>query len=341
MESKLISIIVPVYNTNIFLPKCINSILNQTYKNIELILVDDGSTDDSGDICEEYATKDSRVIVIHKKNEGQGVARNVALDIANGDYIGFVDSDDYILPNMFSKMVCFIERFEADIAVCGVINDHFLIKKECPKQSSFKLYNKEELFISFFREPYIRSILCNKLFKAELFADIRFSNIRAREDNDLIYKVFDKCVKAIYVPECLYVQHIRPGSTEQSDFSDEKLKSIYVVGNMTMYIKKHMPSIANYTELFRATAIKNAMREILLSKNFSDWRDKYFELFNELKNELDIHNCHDKVNDEKYMNLKKVEENQYTFVIRCRLNRLKLLIINFVKEMLIKTRSLV
>ena len=101
--SDLISIIIPVYNVAVYLPRCLDSILAQTYKNLEIILVDDGSKDNSGKVCDEYALKDSRIKVIHQKNQGVSVARNAGLRIAKGDYIGFVDSDDYIETNMYEN----------------------------------------------------------------------------------------------------------------------------------------------------------------------------------------------------------------------------------------------
>ena len=114
----LISVIIPVYKVERYLPRCIDSILSQTYKNIELLLIDDGSPDSSGDICDEYAEKDPRVRMFHKENGGVSSARNLGLDEAKGDYIGFVDSDDYIAPGMYEKLVELIEDNNADIAVC-------------------------------------------------------------------------------------------------------------------------------------------------------------------------------------------------------------------------------
>ncbi len=116
MEDKLISIIIPVYNVERYLRECIDSIIAQTYKNLEIILVDDGSSDKSGEICDEYSKKDSRIKVIHKKNGGLSDARNVALDITKGDYIGFIDSDDYIEKDMFQILYNLAEEYNAEIS---------------------------------------------------------------------------------------------------------------------------------------------------------------------------------------------------------------------------------
>lgn len=116
MEEKLISIIVPVYNVEKYLKECIDSVISQTYKNLEIILVDDGSTDKSGEICDEYSKKDSRIKVIHKENGGLSDARNVALDIAKGEYIGFVDSDDYVEKDMFETLYKLAEEHNTEIS---------------------------------------------------------------------------------------------------------------------------------------------------------------------------------------------------------------------------------
>jgi len=119
MCDEKISIVIPIYNTEQYLDKCVDSVLNQTYKNLEVILVDDGSTDDSGKICDYYAAKDQRVVIIHQRNQGNNVARKNGVKIANGDYVGFVDSDDWIEPDMYQCMVDNIKKNNADIVSVG------------------------------------------------------------------------------------------------------------------------------------------------------------------------------------------------------------------------------
>ena len=117
-ENSLISVIVPVWNAHEYLNKCVDSIINQTYKNLEIILVDDGSTDDSLKICQEYEKHDNRIRVFHKENGGQGSARNYALDRCKGSYIGFVDNDDWLFPNMYKRLLELLKKYDADIARC-------------------------------------------------------------------------------------------------------------------------------------------------------------------------------------------------------------------------------
>ncbi|MDR1008372.1 MAG: glycosyltransferase [Campylobacteraceae bacterium] len=175
MSMPLISVIVPVYNVEQYLKKCLNSITNQTYKNLEIILVDDGSPDNCGKICDEYAAKDKRVRVIHKNNGGLSDARNAGLDIASGEYIAFVDSDDYIDLQAYEELIDIALKEESDI----VISSFYYVKKSgiFLYEKSLKGLNKEEILYQFLSDNYHSSV-CNKFFKAELFEKLRFTHIR-------------------------------------------------------------------------------------------------------------------------------------------------------------------
>ena len=173
---KLVSIIVPVYNVAPYLKKCISSILEQSYKRIELILVDDGSTDGSQSICDEYAKTDSRVVSLHKSNGGQASARNMGLDVAKGDYISFVDSDDWIHENMIEKLIDVAYSTNADIVSCGAF---FVFPDEIvPKSKNTGIVSecsKEYVLMNFFDDSgIIRSEVWNKLYKKEIIGNTRF-----------------------------------------------------------------------------------------------------------------------------------------------------------------------
>ena len=167
--SKLISVIVPVYNVEKYLEKCVSSIVNQTYKNLEIMLVDDGSTDSSGKMCDEFAKKDDRIKVIHKPNGGLSDARNSALKIAKGDYIGFVDSDDYIADDMFETLCDLMEDNNSDISIVSfyeIYNNKLIgVRDSKELENMTKLEAMKELLI----DSKIQSYAWNKLFKRELF----------------------------------------------------------------------------------------------------------------------------------------------------------------------------
>ena len=196
-----ISIIVPIYNVEPYIHKCVDSILNQTYKNIEVILVDDGSPDNCGKICDEYAEKDDRVVVIHKENGGLSDARNAGLDKATGECIGFVDSDDYIAPNMYEKLYAALKENEAEIAYCNVVrclNENYYYNT---LQQSKVMTGPEYLFG---KHAAFWTIAVNKLYKRSLFINVRYPKGKLHEDEFVIHEIMFSCNKVIYIQDNLY-----------------------------------------------------------------------------------------------------------------------------------------
>lgn len=196
--SAIISIIVPIYNVDNYLEKCIDSILNQALEEFELVLVNDGSTDNSGAICDKYSNKDERVKVIHKKNGGVSSARNVGIKNANGDYIGFVDPDDYVDIDMYKKLYELCIKSNSDIAICKLgreINGNIINKSD--DEGLLELNNLEGMRELFKGELY-RFSLCNKLFNKKCFENIKFPEGRIHEDLSTTYKLFANSNKSIY-----------------------------------------------------------------------------------------------------------------------------------------------
>lgn len=202
--NKLISVIVPVYNVEKYIDKCIKSILNQNYKELEIILVDDGSTDKSGEICDEYAKKDDRIKVIHKINGGLSDARNAGLNIAKGEYIGFVDSDDYIDNDMYSTLFDLIQKHKADISIVSF--REFMNGKVIDIQDSKQLdiFNRTEGIQELLLDKKIQSYAWNKLFKAELFKNIKFPTGKNFEDIATTLLLFEKTQKIVRLEEPKY-----------------------------------------------------------------------------------------------------------------------------------------
>ncbi len=186
MTNPLISVIIPVYNVEKYIRQCLNSIIAQTYTNLEIILVDDGSTDNSGKICDEYAKKDNRIKVIHKQNEGLPSARNVALKVCSGQYVGFVDSDDHISSDMYEYLYNLITENNADISMCNM----FIEKNEQRIKSNiidtlYKCVTQEE----FFKFPCWR-VVWNKLYRSSLLRNFSFtSGISYGEDTLFLFEV--------------------------------------------------------------------------------------------------------------------------------------------------------
>lgn len=212
MEEDLISVVIPIYNVEKLLKKCILSVINQEYKNLEIILVDDGSTDSSGIICDEIATIDNRIKVIHKENGGLSSARNAGIDIATGKYIGFVDSDDYIDKRMYKELYNSLKNNDAEIAVCSrnVVDEQGKILKKTESYLN-ETMTSDEALIRFFNF-IIDTSSCDKLFDIKLFNSIRFPIGKQGEDRFIMHKLIynSKKVSTIQLKGYNYVQ--REGS---------------------------------------------------------------------------------------------------------------------------------
>ena len=218
MPEILISIIVPVYNVEPYLHRCIDSILAQTYTNFECILIDDGSTDNSGHICDEYATRDKRIKVIHHQNNGVSAARNAGLNIADGDYIGFVDPDDWISTYMYAIMSEAAEKTKADVICCAydINNDHGITRD---------VYNKQIAGLTD-RDGFVQNILCiphtfspsvcNKIYKKDLVTHSFRVGVKVSEDGLFNVENAEKLESCFYIPEPLYHVYIRNGSATRT-----------------------------------------------------------------------------------------------------------------------------
>ncbi len=253
VEKDLISVIVPVYNVENYIRKCIESILNQTYKNLEIILVDDGSPDNCGKICDEYAKIDSRVKVIHKQNGGVSSARNAGLEIAKGDYVAFVDGDDFIEQDMYEKMHLSLKKDNADISFCRfnevVDAENFLVVETaledfCASLNLKYVFNQTSLISVEDNckkvKKYVGGYIWRSLFNRNLIGKTRFDeNVWHAED--LLFLIECLCKKEIrisFVDEYLYNYVIRSGSQTHNEKSEDKKYGEKLVKNRLDYMKK-------------------------------------------------------------------------------------------------------
>lgn len=237
---KLISVIVPIYNVEKYLSKCIDSILAQTYKNIEIILVDDESPDECSRICDEYKKREHRIKVIHKKNGGLSDARNAGLKIAMGDYIGFVDSDDYIDKDMYQVLIDNINSYDSDISACSVkkfYEDDDITKNKIENKDIY-LFNGEEALKDLIEEGMLKQTVWNKLYKKDVIEDIYFEVGKIHEDEFWTYQIFGKSSKIVYTDEKLYYYLQRSGSIMDKQFSEQRLDGLEARYNRLNYIKQ-------------------------------------------------------------------------------------------------------
>lgn len=279
-NTPLISIIVPVYKVEKYLDCCVQSVLAQTYQNLELILVDDGSPDESGAMCDVWAQKDSRVRVIHKQNGGAASARNVGLDAAKGEYIGFVDSDDYIDENMYFCMLTELQKSNANIACCKSLtilnddekahnsNETYTVKFFSPKESI------EEIFA--FR---MGTSVWRRLFHKSVFDDIRFSVGEINEEYPLLIPLSAKSSGTIFIEKPLYYYR---------DRSDSVTGTIYQSTNTLRCVNKNLKlmqsqlSDYNWSDAknFSFFVAKNSFNMLLsIVKNYKTFEGEVRELY--------------------------------------------------------------
>lgn len=217
-NSPLVSVIIPVYNVERYLRRCLDSVVNQTYRNLEIILVDDGSPDRCPEICDEYAERDSRIKVIHKKNGGQSEARNIAIDICRGEYIAFIDSDDLVSTWYIENLYTAINNHSVKFAICETIcfSDYSEIGRHESLYSSKLLSKRSAIksYCSLFPRKSVPFLapFC-KLYHRSLFQELRFPVGCIYEDSLLNYKLIDLVDEIAYINEPLYYYYMRENST--------------------------------------------------------------------------------------------------------------------------------
>lgn len=285
--NKLITVIVPIYNVKKYLSNCVESLIGQTYNNLEIILVNDGSTDNSGKIIDKYAQKDKRIKVIHKQNGGVSSARNEGLKIATGDYITFVDSDDFINIKTYEILYNLLKKYNSDIVMCEAVkvyeNDEGKII--APK---LKIHNiKEEVINSckaiklMIMDGNVGNFACTKLFKKELFQNILFPEGKVYEDAGTIYKVVHNANKIVYTNQKLYNYFYGRVGAITSSFSEKKiLDSLEAYYGQYTFILKNYPEIEEYAMITWIRMYTSAMEKICMNNynelwNREDVIDKY------------------------------------------------------------------
>ena len=271
----LVSIIVPIYKVEQYLDLCVRTILQQSYENLEIILVDDGSPDRCGTICDEFAKQDNRIKVIHKSNGGLSDARNVGIDLAAGDYVTFVDSDDYLMPDMIENLMNIIVREHADIAQCGYIRTKSnCIERAERSQVQYKLYGKNRMS-AFFKESQIRTMACGKIYKKSLFNEIRFPVGRLYEDVFTTYKLIHEADSVAVTNYIGYVYRINESSITMSEFSPKKLDSVYGTIERAEFIEKNYPNLRKQAY----SGIVYACNQCLMQMAKSRYRGKVEDVF--------------------------------------------------------------
>lgn len=283
-EKALISIIIPVYKVEKYLEKCIQSVINQTYENLQIILVDDGSPDNCGKICDEYAKKDHRIEVIHKSNGGLSDARNKGLEIAKGEYIGFVDSDDYIEADMYEVLYNLLKQYNADVSICNfytVSQGKIAIKNV---DSGIKEYTRIEILKEILLDNNIQSYAWNKLYKKELFDEIKYPVGKKYEDIGTTFYLLEKCNKVVVTgkPEYYYIN--RQDSIVNNVTETTITDYIELIMQRYDYIEENIKELSSYNKNYLKRILKTAEQDIKGLSEVGDYtKKKYEELYNKVQ----------------------------------------------------------
>ena len=244
INENVLSVVVPVYNMEKYLDRCIESILKQTYKNMEILLIDDGSTDNSYNICEKYKKKDNRIKVFYKKNGGLSDAKNYGILHSSGEFITFVDADDWIDETMYEVMLKEMQEKKADISICGRYIDFEDGKSRKWFYDKLLVMNKIEslLYLNSFYDFDMAS--WDKIYRRDLFENIKFPYGKKCEDAYTTYLLFEKADLIVYIPECFYHYFQRQGSISRS--KELNMDYIYAAKEQMNFFKE------NYSEIYFA-----------------------------------------------------------------------------------------
>ncbi len=318
MNNELISVIIPVYNVEKFLPYSLDRVINQTYKNLEIILINDGSTDNSKAICKQYEEKDNRIKLINQKNQGAAVARNTGLDNASGKYIGFVDSDDVISLEFYTGLYKLLKETDSDISECASVQ----ISEDDLFNKNYKFDNIDNIdFITTnslgalnrinSEEIYITGksiVVWNKLYKRQLFNDIRFPIGKKYEDDLTTYKIFNKINKLASTEKVLYNYVQRKNSLMHKEFSMDRLEALEVFDNYEHFFKEYNNRYLYVKCLVRYLRILYTILEELYNSQYKEKEKvkniiekKFKEIYNKLENNL----CDLKPNELDYVEKNK------------------------------------
>lgn len=297
IKNPLVSVVVPIYNVEQYLERCLNSIVNQTYKNLEIILVDDGSTDSSGKICDKYNLIYTNIKVIHKKNGGLSSARNIGIECFNGEYLLFVDSDDFLNKDCIEISLKKILMFEADICIfnyfeCNTTNTQSRVLNKLEN----RLIGKEEIFNKFLTNSKVIYVLSwNKLYARAVIKNIHFPENRIYEDLAVCLDIYQNCSKIIQIDRPLYHYTIRPESLSHATFNWKNENDfLYAMSqNINYFFNNNYNTIGNhifYVLINHYCSIEDKVKRNE-NKHYSEYRRNIAELYKNNRKKISFTNA--------------------------------------------------
>lgn len=313
----LVSVIVPVYKVEYVVKNCIESILNQIFTDFELILVDDGSPDNSGRICDEYAKKDDRVIVIHKENGGLSDARNVGMEVATGEYVSFIDSDDYISLDFYETLLETIVDNDSDIVECGVVkfyeNEKFDEYNDDLKVTNYDTVDALDGLIS---ENPFKQHVWNKLYKSNIALDIPYAVGKLNEDEFWTYQIFGKAKKVTRINKTMYYYFQRGSSIMGNGYNIKRLDALEGKMNRQAYIEKNFPTLTTKAKVDLYGSCMFAYQSVLKFMSGND-KKKAGKIIKAYKNKCKL--TDDEINSVTDSSKKYYKLAKFNFYLCCKM----------------------
>ncbi len=268
----MISVIVPSYNVELYLERCVQSLVSQTYTDLEIILVDDGSTDGTGELCDKLARRDHRIKVIHKENGGLSDARNAGIKIATGEYYSFIDGDDFIEADTYECMISEMADPAVSIVAGGFfvtdIKGHTVVSVS-PKRQRL---TKEEAFMDLFGRNYITQSSCNKLFRSSLFDEVRYKKGILNEDQEILPRLLDIGNHVVLLDKPVYHYIKKPGSITSSDYSMERYRAIEIERDIYRMCRKKYPQLKSWAGYYELKSLYGMLCNLDQCSNKNDFK---------------------------------------------------------------------
>lgn len=285
MNTPLITVIVPVYKVEAYLDRCVKSVQNQTYQNLEIILVDDGSPDRCGRMCDDYAAEDPRIRVIHKENGGLSSARNTGLDVMTGEFVGFLDSDDLIAPDMYETLYGLIRAHKAQIACCGIerITDDGHLDYFNPNLEDQLVLDREQAMGELLANYRVTNSACDKLFHKSVFQSLRMTENIIYEDFDVMYRCIYLSERVVYTGKPMYRYYLSPASILRGNMS-KKQYDVLTVGQKRLEF--YAKNCAGHLPEAKARYIESALDLIYRSRGAEDCTQLRKEAIREVRQML-------------------------------------------------------
>lgn len=265
----LISVIIPVYNTKDFLPDCLNAVLKQTYTNLEIIVIDDGSNDGCAKICDTYAKKDTRIKLIHQKNAGLSAARNAGLKLATGEFVTFIDGDDTVTVDYVERLFSLVQKYQTKISICSFAEIYPDKTSNFGKNYSEKCFSTAECLRYMLNEQGFTTTAWGKLYARTLWENLKFPDGKLHEDIGVIYRTILQCDKIAYTPEPNYYYYQRENSITNQKFSAEKLALISLTDKMCDEVEQNFPELKNTVNCRRMHARFSILRQMPSGRKLS------------------------------------------------------------------------